>query len=131
MVQKHRINIDQFKENITKANAKDLVFIAKYSKQKKKYQKAHVFITSIIATMTGAAISLSYVFPGLEKETVTIASIFAATLTVTISYWQRKKNEDHLISKLLKTIDDPSERDLKEAESFRTEVLEAIKAEEK
>lgn len=122
---------DRIARNIEKADVADLVLIAKYTNQKKKLQKAQVFISSIIATMAGAAIVSSYLFPELDNIWIAVGSVIFGVIIVSLSFWQRKKEEMELLSRLLRESENPSSDDLEEAESFRKEMLKSLRQEEK
>lgn len=121
----------EFVNNISNAKAKDLVFISKYFRNKKKSQKAQLFISSTIATMAGASIFVAYLFPEFEKTSIIIGSILFGVITVSISFLQRKRDENNLLRQLIKSSDSPTEEDLEEAENFRKEMIEALESEEK
>ncbi|WP_085297593.1 hypothetical protein [Cognaticolwellia mytili] len=120
-----------FAKNITKAKAEDLVLIAKYTRNRKKSNIIQVFISSAIATMAGAAIFASYLFPELEKIPVAIISICIGVITVSLSFWQRKKEDIKTLRRFLRENDNPTEDDLEVAEEFRKEIIEAFESEDK
>ncbi|MGR5150081.1 hypothetical protein ACQKP8_26485 [Photobacterium alginatilyticum] len=127
--EKNGIDVEQFEKNIKDAKAEDLVFIARYSKEKQKLQKTQVFISSTIATIAGSAVFASYIFPELDKVTVGIGAVVFGIATVLISFIQHKKDEKKLLSKMLHTASHPTSKDLEEAESYRREVLDIIEKE--
>lgn len=116
-------------KNFEEADAKDLVVIAKYSNNKKRLQRIQIFISSTIATMAGAAIVATYLFPETDKTLLTLGSLTIGVTTVAVSFWQRKKEEAALFRKLLRESDAPTDDDLKEAEEFRKTIIDALKKE--
>lgn len=116
-------------KNFEEADAKDLVVIAKYSNNKKRLQRIQIFISSTIATMAGAAIVATYLFPETDKTLLTLGSLTIGVTTVAVSFWQRKKEEAVLFRKLLRESDAPTDDDLKEAEEFRKTIIDALKKE--
>ncbi|HFQ5238259.1 TPA: hypothetical protein ACGUS9_004176 [Vibrio vulnificus] len=130
-MEKNNIDVDKFYENMKKADAETLVFLAKYSKKTQSLQRMQVFVSTIIATIAGAAVLASYVFPEMSKLSVGVGSAIFGLSTVVISYFQQKKEKEQLISKILKSTRTPSDEDLREAEKYRQDVLEIIEKEKK
>jgi hypothetical protein len=128
-VEKDKEKALRIAKNLEKASAEDLVLLAKYSNNKKKMQRVQVFISSTIATMAGAAIVATYLFPELDKLNVIVGSSIVGVITVALSFWQRKKEESTLLRKLLNDSDNPTPEDIKEAEAFRAEMISALKKE--
>ena len=130
-LEKNNIDVDKFYENMKKADPETLVFLAKYSKKTQSLQRMQVFVSTIIATIAGAAVFASYVFPEVSKLSVGIGSAIFGLSTVIISYFQQKKEKQQLISKILKSTQTLSDEDLLEAEKYRQDVLEVIEKEKK
>jgi len=126
-----KIDTEKFVENIKKAKAEDLVFIAKVISEKKKSQRAQVIISSALATMAGAAIFAAYLFPNLSLVHVSIGAAVFGLITVSTSFWQHRKEEIKLYSRILKENDNPTDEDLRLAEEFRQEIISASDAEKK
>ncbi|MFA0305310.1 hypothetical protein AB4543_05395 [Vibrio splendidus] len=123
------IDVEKFYDNMKKADAETLVFLAKYAKETQTLQKTQVLISTVIATIAGAAVVANYIFPELGKLYVGIGSVVFGSITVLVSYFQHKKEKSQLISRILKSASAPSDNDLQEAENYRQEVLNIIEKE--
>jgi len=128
---KSNIDTEQFVANVKNAKTEELVFIAKLFSEKKKLRKIQVIISSALATVAGAAIFTAYLFPELSLTYVAIGSCIFGLATVTISFWQHRKEEGKLLSRLIKENHKPTKNDLKIAEKFRKEIISASDAEKK
>ncbi|QHF52610.1 hypothetical protein [Pseudomonas sp. S49] len=79
-----------------------LIFISKYSQDRRKLAKTSTLISTAIATIAGFALSVSSFFPGSNTILIGVISIVLGAVVAGLGLWERQREEMRLISQALK-----------------------------
>lgn len=102
MKKETKITEAEFLRRLESLDEDTLNFLAKYSSGRRRLARTSTLVSTLIASVTGLALAVTYVFPYFEFEVVSALSILIGVLSVWFSIWEREREENRLISRLLK-----------------------------
>ncbi|MCG6214719.1 hypothetical protein [Vibrio furnissii] len=88
-------------EHLNKLDVETLSILEKYSEEHAKSQRVQTLISTVIATIAGAAVTSTYVFPDLDTTIVGGASAVFGVVLAYFALRERRKEHSELIRSIL------------------------------
>lgn len=79
-----------------------MLFLSKYSKEKRRFASASTLVSALIASVAGFGIAAAFFFPNLDKTLLASLAALFGSLVAVISLWERRREELRLITICLK-----------------------------
>ena len=91
----------EFLEKLNKLDVETLNVIEKYSEAHSKSLRAQTWVSTVIASIAGAAVTAAYIFPEIEKLSIIIGSVVFGVFLGYFALKERTKEHRFLIHELL------------------------------
>lgn len=100
----------EFLRRLDSLDEETLMFLSRYAEERRRMAKTSTWISALIASVAGFALTVGSFFPESSKVIVVIISVVLGAAVGTLGIWERKKEEQRLIKRLLReSLHEPSE----------------------
>lgn len=96
-----KITEQEFLHRLETLDEETLQFMASYAAERRKLIKVSTLISTVLASIAGLVLAVSYIFPGINDVLIAVGSTVIGAAVGALGIWERKREEIRLLSRLV------------------------------
>lgn len=96
-------SLEELAQRLQQLDSETLFLLRDSMLETKRLKRTQAVVTSAIASVAGAAVALTYLFPGWSLYIVAPLSLLISSMLIALSYHQRRYLEDKYLQQLIRT----------------------------